>query len=225
MMEYSDTENAEFSEEDLLRDQVEQSERVLKILQRDLKKIDDELDVLAQRSHHYDAVSGICEALEKLEEIGESDLFWDRSAGQDPADNLRYAKRKIEEFGDEIAEVESRRKTVHDKMAEQNSELDYLHYDLRDAIEREEYRRSEWVVQRAANDPQYREQIMPWARSCEEDERFRRSLGMSVLVSLLLGILISLIDLPLPDLATLSKVPDRVANLVREPHRHYLKIF
>jgi TonB family protein len=33
---------------------------------------------------------------------------------------------------------------------------------------------------------------------------------------LLLGVLISLIDLPVPDLKTLQKVPDRVANLVRE---------
>jgi len=206
----------EYDDEARLRDQVDQSERIMKVLQRDLRDIDNELDELAKRTHQYDMVSEICASLEKLEEIGAADLFWDQANEQDSADHLRYARNKIEAFGDEIAEVENRRQSVLDKIGEQNSELDYLHYDLRDAIEREESRRNEWVVQRAANDPQYREQVMPWARGCEEDERYRKTLGASVLISLLLGILISLIDLPLPDLATLQKVPDRVANLVRE---------
>jgi len=206
----------EYDDEARLRDQFQQSERILKILRRDLRDIDNELDELAKRTHQYDMVSEICASLEKLEEIGAADLFWDQASEQRPADSLRYARNKIEEFGDEIAEVEIRRQTVLDKIGEQNSELDYLHYDLRDAIEREEDRRSEWVVQRAANDPQYREQVMPWARGCEEDERYRKTLGASVLLSLLLGVLISLIDLPLPDLATLQKVPERIANLVRE---------
>ena len=188
----------------------------MKVLQRDLRDIDNELDELAKRTHKYDMVSEICASLEKLEEMGAADLFWDQATEKDPADHLRYARNKIEAFGDEIAEVENRRQTVLDKLGEQNSELDYLHYDLRDAIEREESRRNEWVVQRAANDPQYREQVMPWARGCEEDERYRKTLGAAVLLSLLLGILISFIDLPVPDLKTLQKVPDRVANLVRE---------
>jgi len=206
----------EYDDEARLRDQVDQSERIMKVLQRDLREIDGELDELAKRTHQYDMVSEICASLEKLEEIGAADLFWDQANEQDSADHLRYARNKIEAFGDEIADVENRRQTVLDKIGEQNSELDYLHYDLRDAVEREESRRNEWVVQRAANDPQYREQVMPWARGCEEDERYRKTLGASVLLSLLLGILISLIDLPVPDLATLQKVPDRVANLVRE---------
>jgi len=206
----------EYDDEARLRDDVEQSKRVLKILQRDLREIDGELDELAKRTHQYDLVSEICSSLENLEEIGAADLFWDQANEQDSADRLRYARKKIAAFGDEIAEVESRRQTVLDKIGEQNSELDYLHYDLRDAIEREENRRSEWVVQRAANDPQYREQVMPWARGCEEDERYRKTVRASILLSVLLGLLISLIDLPLPDLATLQRVPDRVANLVRE---------
>ena len=188
----------------------------MKVLQRDLRDIDNELDELAKRTHQYDIVLEICASLEKLEKLGAADLFWDQANEQDSADHLRYAKNKIEAFGDKIAEVENRRHTVLDKIGEHNSELDYLHYDLRDAIEREENRRSEWVVQRAANDPQYREQVMPWARGCEEDERYRKTLGASVLLSLLLGVLISLIDLPVPDLKTLQKVPDRIANLVRE---------
>ena len=57
----------EYDDEARLRDQVEQSERILKILQRDLRKIDDELDELAKRTHQYDLVSEICASLEKLE--------------------------------------------------------------------------------------------------------------------------------------------------------------
>ncbi len=215
-MEQREAISEEYGEETQLRDQVEQSEHVMAVLQKDLRQIDHELDELAKRTHQYDMVSEICASLEKLEEIGAADLFWDQAGEQDPSDRLRYAKNKIEKFGEEIAEVEYRRQSVLKKITDQNSELDYLHYDLQDAVEREENRRSEWVVQRAANDPQYHEQVMPWARGCEEDERYRKTLRGSILLCLLLGVLISLVDLPVPDLATLQKVPDRVANLVRE---------
>jgi len=57
---------------------------------------------------------------------------------------------------------------------------------------------------------------MPWARGYEEDHRFRRALGASVLVSLMIGLLVSVVDLPIPDFAEIIEVPERVAKLVRE---------
>jgi hypothetical protein len=61
---------------------------------------------------------------------------------------------------------------------------------------------------------------MPWMRGFEEDTLFRKTLGGAVLASLLLGLLIPLIDLPMLEPDELTKVPERFAKLIRkEPAR------
>jgi outer membrane biosynthesis protein TonB len=57
---------------------------------------------------------------------------------------------------------------------------------------------------------------MPWSRGCEEDRRFYRSLGTSVMVSLALGVLIGTIALPMVEKPPVPEVPERMARLVRE---------
>jgi hypothetical protein len=57
---------------------------------------------------------------------------------------------------------------------------------------------------------------MPWTRGGEDDKRFRRSLAASLLVSLLLGLLIPQIDLPLPEPWEVIEVPDRLVRLIQK---------
>ena len=58
--------------------------------------------------------------------------------------------------------------------------------------------------------------IMPWTRGGEDDQRFRKSLAVSLLVGLLLGSLLPMIDLPLPERWELTEVPDRLTRLIQE---------
>jgi hypothetical protein len=217
-MDEGDTVSSDLSQEELaLGSKVESSERVLDDLERDLHAIDAELDALAQRNHQYDVLSQACRSLAELEELGVAQLFWDERSGPDKrADHLRNAREKIDEFNMEVVGVETRRQSAIDKIGEQNEVLDYLHYDLRDAMAREESRKSEWIVEREADEFPRRAQIMPWARGCEEDDRFRRSLAVSLLVSLAMGLLVSIVDLPILEKSTVIEVPERVAKLVRE---------
>jgi outer membrane biosynthesis protein TonB len=94
--------------------------------------------------------------------------------------------------------------------------MDYLYYDLRDATEREESRKAEWLVEREEADVPARALVMPWSRGYDEDARFRKSVLASLLVCLLLGWLFDIVDLPIPERAKLIEVPERVAKLVRE---------
>jgi hypothetical protein len=81
---------------------------------------------------------------------------------------------------------------------------------------REEERQNEWRVERDEGElPQY-EQVMPWSRGYEEDQRFRKSLGMSVAASFALAVLFSTVALPIIDRSTEIVVPERVAKLVQE---------
>jgi outer membrane biosynthesis protein TonB len=220
-MDEGDTVSSELSEEEQsLRDKVESSERVLDVLVRDLHVIDAELGELAQRKHQYDVLSQVCYSLEELDSLGASQLFWDERSGRDnPTEHLLNARRKIDEFSGEIARVEERRQSVMDKIGGQNEVLEDLHYDLRDAMAEEESRRNEWLVEREVNKLPYRAQVMPWARGCEEDNRFRRSLAAALLVSITVGLLVSVIELPILERDTVIEVPKRVAKLVREERK------
>jgi outer membrane biosynthesis protein TonB len=100
-------------------------------------------------------------------------------------------------------------------MEEHNVQLDYLHYDLQDIIEQEEIRKDEWLVEREGAAEPVHIQIMPWARGCEEDRRFQRSLAGSLAASIGVALLLSVIAIPMLERPEEIELPERVARLVR----------
>ncbi len=204
-------------QERALRDEVERSERALEDLQRELDSVDDELGALARRNPQYEMLATACRSLEELENAGAAELFWDERVDRGlREDQMRRAQRRLSEFETEVKDVEARRREIADRIGMHNEALDCLHYDLADAIEQEERRKDEWVVEREVGELPIRDQVMPWTRGCEEDQRFRMSLAASIIVGLLVGWLASVVDLPIPERAELMEVPERVAKLVRE---------
>lgn len=208
------------ADEQSIRKEFEKSERVVEGLKNDLSAVDGELAELAQRKQKYDLVSNVCRSLDELEKLGAAELFWSPQDGQDVrAGHLQYARSKIEAFNAEVARVEAHRQSIVDKIGDQNEVLESLHCDLRDAMAQAESRWHEWRVEREAGPMPLRRQIMPWARGGEEDERFRRSLAASILVSLVASLIVSVIDLPILERTTEIELPERVAKLVREERR------
>jgi len=203
-----------------LKEQISRSEGELSGLGDSLRALDAELEALRQKKPDYDAVSQACQSLEALENSGVADLFWDPQHSPDISQHhVRHARHNLTQYQAEVAQVEDRRESIIEAMNEQYGDLDELHYDLRDAMAQEESRRQEWIVEREADALPYRSLVMPWARGCEEDQRFRRSLAASVLLSLVTGWLLSVIDLPIPEREEIIEVPERVARLVREEMR------
>jgi hypothetical protein len=203
--------------EQSIREQVEQSERALDDLERELRSVDAELEQLAQRHPQYELLTSICSSLEELERLGAAGLFWnEHSSGVDQAERIAYARDKFEQFSHEVAGVEDRRESIIGKIGGHNSQLDYLHYDLQDLIEQQENRNSEWLVERDDPEIPYHAQVMPWARGTEEDQRLNRSLLSSLAASLALAFLFSVIALPIMDRPEDAELPERVARLVRE---------
>ena len=208
--------NGENSDEELtLREQVEGSEQAMKGLERDLQTIDSELEQLAAQDRQFDVLSQVCRSLEELDDLGAAELFW-QGRDTNPADYIEKARNRIHNFGESLLQVEQRRNAIFDKIGDQNVTLDCLHYSLIDVLERDERRQNEWVVERDAEEYPAHEQVMPWARGCEEDERYRKSLGTSMLVALVLGILVSSIAIPISERSKELELPERMAKLVRE---------
>jgi hypothetical protein len=210
--------SAEYSEkETLLREEVERSELVLLEFERVLHEVNGELEALAQQTHQYDVLSRVCHSLEELDTLGAAHLFWDDQSGSENSINLLdKARREIDRFGEEIARLEDCRQSVIEKIGARDNVLDDLHYELQEAVEREEERNNEWLIERQAEELPHRAQIMPWARGCEEDQRFRKSLATSAVSAFGVALLVSMIALPIVERDEVTELPERVAKLVRE---------
>jgi outer membrane biosynthesis protein TonB len=205
------------AEELRLKEELQRSERELEELEHELQAIEGELNAQIAKSERFEALARVCESLEDLDKVGASYLFWgDLQRPENTADHLKTVRGKINEFTGEIARIEDRRDAVLDKIGDKNRSMDYLYYDLRDATEREESRKAEWVVEREEPELSARKLVMPWSRGYEEDDRSRKSVLASLLVCLALGGLFNIVDLPIPEREKLIEVPERVAKLVRE---------
>ena len=202
-------------ERSILED-ISQAESELDHLQSLLFAADERLDGLAQDRERYDVLVRLCDSVEDLEALGASRLFWGDDAGDERETRLAFARQQLALFDEEIASAERGRQSIVDKIGNKNLVLDSLDTTLRDAMEEEERRRAEWIVENEARELAYREQIMPWARGAEEDQRFRRALALSVLIGLLLSILLPMVDIPIPLRDKLTEVPERVANVIRQ---------
>ncbi len=205
------------AEELRLREELQRSERELEELEHELQAIEGELNAQIAKGERFEALARVCESFEDLDKAGASYLFWgDLQRPENTAAHLETVRCKINEFTDEIARIEDRRDAVLDKIGDKNRSMDYLYYDLRDAAEREESRKAEWIVEREEPKLPARKLVMPWSRGYEEDDRFRKSVLASLLACLALGWLFNIVDLPIPEREKLIEVPERVAKLVRE---------
>jgi outer membrane biosynthesis protein TonB len=204
-------------EELRLREQLQYSERELEELERELTAIEVELEAQIAKSEGFEALVRVCDSLEDLDRAGASHLFWgDIERPANNAEHLEGVRSRIDEFTDETARIEDRRDAILDKIGDKNRSMDYLYYDLRDATEREESRKAEWLVEREETDVAPRALVMPWSRGYEEDARSRRSVLVALLLCIAAGWLFNSVDLPIPERAKLIEVPERVAKLVRE---------
>ena len=206
---------AEFStDEHELQVQVRESEQALEELETELRAVDGELEELAAQSGKYEALGNVCRSLEELETLGGATLFWE-SGAEGAAGFIDGARSRIEKFGERFLDVEKRRDAIMHTIGNQNHALDCLHYDLLDAMEREDTRRSEWLVEREADEFAPHELVMPWQRGQEEDRRYRKSLGSSLATSFVLALLIGSVAIPIVDKPKEIELPERMAKLVR----------
>jgi hypothetical protein len=186
-------------------------------LAADLRLVDDEVESLAPQRIHHELLEQACGSLEKLHEVGGASLFWGaRIEPARAAEQLRAARALVTAFQAQLEELEGRRRAVLAAMALEEENLEILDDDLRQVREDEERRKQEWVVEREPGEEPAHAIVMAWARGGEDDWRFRKALAASLLASAVLGVLLPMIDLPLPRRFAPEDVPRRLAQLVRQ---------
>lgn len=209
------------ADERRLRSELSDAEGVLAGYRVEFERIDSEWQAVSDKRIQYEPLEAACQSLEALTAAGLSRVFWGDRATDDEVDaHLADVRGNIDALAGELVEIDRRREAARKRVRQQLDTVALIEGDLIQAMEAEERRLQEWKVERDESPVEPRLQILPWTRRLEDDLRFRKSLLASALASLLLGLLIPYIDLPIPEKDEVTEVPERLARLIRkEPLR------
>ncbi len=200
-----------------LREELRTTREKLARLVGDLCIVESELEKLANEQPQYRLLRDVCTRLDELEELGGSELFWGaREGGGDGSDQMRRVRARVDEFDKRLAGIEERRQSIVDEIQINEDGADLIAGDILEAERLEEVRKLEWEIEREDAEFSIRASIMPWARGGEDDQRFRKALAISILLSLAFGLLLPLVDLPIPDRWEVLEEQERLTRLIRE---------
>jgi TonB family protein len=175
----------------------------------------EELNELDKERHRYHVLSEISDQLEKLEKLGGSDLFWgenhDRSHAQKEQTRVRDL---VINYDSRVAELKDKQADREESIESLTAKINVLNDESLRLQEREEELAEEFVIEREMATLPYRPMRMPWNGDDEDQRQFRKILLIVLLVSFLLGILIPMWQIPVPDRVEVVEIPKRLAQLM-----------
>jgi outer membrane biosynthesis protein TonB len=197
-----------------LREEIDRAQDRLDVLEQDLLAVDVELSGYSAQQEQYRTLANICSALERLAELGVAGTFWgERVDHAQATDHIREVRARVAAFAAQIDSAENKRRSILDEIKQEHEVLGILEDDLHE-IEKEEHERSlEWVVEREIG-PLPDGPKMLWVRGGEEDLRLRRALAASLVAAALTSLLLPLVDVPLPEVTEVEKVPERIVRFI-----------
>ncbi len=188
------------------------------VLEGELRAVEAELETFSAERQRIDALRDVCKAFDRLGDLKADDLLWEGGAeAQDTAGHVERARSRVARFDGEISGILEKQASLQGQINQCLDELDILHEEVRDAYDREERRKEEFVIEREVSLVPYREMIMPWASEAESERRFRRTVLVALFLCFVLGAPILLIKVPIPDRSVaVTKIPERLVELVKK---------
>ena len=209
-------ENIEYRQQEVNREIDQTFEQLVKH-KEEQKALDAELKALQEERSHYLLLSEISDRLEQLNKEGGAKLFWGDEYDEDTANRLtQRAHDKVINFDARVAELQKRYESSEEDISSLAARVNILNEK---SVELEEYADEvmhEFIIEREMEKLPFRPMVMPWADDEEDKRRFRRSLLASLLVAVLLGLLIPMWDIPVPDRIEPVEIPERMAQLIVE---------
>jgi len=186
-------------------------------LESELQSIDSELDGVSDERQKYEILSGICSNLERLEEIGGNALFWQGLASDNEiAGHLDRLRDQVAFFERRINKVSGRREATLKEINDKKVEIAYLEEEIEYLKEQEEEAEHEYIVEREETPGPYRAVVMPWTKRGKDEKKFRKILALVLLISVLLGLLIPLYRVAIPERPEVVEIPERLAKLIEK---------
>ncbi len=206
-----------YQEIDKCQVRINECQSEIKQYEADLNAANSELENISDEQEKYEVLTGVCENLEKLNEIGGNDLFWSGLASDDEIDNhLNRLRDQAAFFERRIKKVTDRRDAALNEIKTRQYEIEYLLDEIEILKEREEEAKHEYIVEREIKPIPYRVSVMPWTKKGKDEKKFRTILLLALLFSILAGWLIPLYEVPIPDRAEVVEIPERLAKLIKK---------
>jgi len=187
----------------------------LEELENEESLLTEEFNKLNKQRHRYHVLSEISDQLEKLEKLGGSDLFWGQEHDQSV---VKKEQKRIRDlvinYDTRVAELQNKKSTRVDSVASLTAKINVLNDDSINLLAREEARAEEFIIEREMSEMPYRPMRMPWNHNDDDQKQFRKILLIVLFFSVLLGILIPMWNIPVPDRVEVVEIPERLAQLM-----------
>jgi len=181
------------------------------------KTLDKELNTLLEERNRYALLSEISDRLEQLHKEGGAQMFWGDDYDDSAASQLtQRARDQAINYDSRVAELQKRYTNGEENIHCLSARVNILNEKSIELEEFAEEVKHEFVIEREMDELPFRPMVMPWVDQEEDKRRFRRVLATSLFVALLLGMLIPLWDIPIPDRIEPVKIPERMAQLMLE---------
>jgi hypothetical protein len=200
-----------------LEERLAQAREKLEGLVREVRATDAQLEGLATERKQHQLLHDACTALEALGQSGGAKLFWgNREATSASDEHLLGVRKRVEAFQKHVDEIKASRHALLGEISQLEEHTYLLEDDVFEALDEEEQRKHEWIVEREIDAIRAGEAAKPWTRAIDDDRRFRKSVLATLVVSLLFALLAPLIPLPLSTLQPTAEVPERVVTMMME---------
>lgn len=197
------------------------NERIVS-LEKNVRAFDDELASHSKQRHQYQLLGDICSSLDKLNEMGASDLFWDSgTTGYNPDQQLQRVRGVVAEFEQKISAIEKLRAAEQDKIKKESVAAFLLKDELDELQAATERTKNEYVLVRQANEIPFHPMVMPWHRQGEDEKRFRKILFLAFVFSILFSWVLPMLKQPEPKYKEII-VPEHIAQMIKRKEEEKL---
>ena len=202
---------------DKCQSRINECQAEIETFQADLSVVESELQGISDERQQYEVLMGVCDNLEKLNEIGGNELFWSGLASGDEIEShLGRLREKVDFFERRIKKFTDRRDAALDEIKNRQYEIEYLTDEIEILKDRIEEAKHEYIVEREIKPIPYRVVVMPWTKKGKDEKKFRKILLLALLFSILSGLLIPMYHVPIPDRADVVEIPERLAKLIKK---------
>lgn len=202
------------AQEDINRE-IDDAYNRLQELKNNDGEITGELKELDEQRQRYQVLSELSDHLDKLEKLGGADLFWgndyDRNAAQNEQKRIRDL---VINYDSRVSELQGKQQSREDSVESLAAKINVLNEETLSLLELEEELAEEFVIEREMTVMPYRRMKMPWDGNDEDQKQFRKVLLIVLLFSILLGVLIPMWNIPIPDRVEVVAIPERLAQLM-----------
>ena len=203
-----------------LNAQIEQVRGNLKELESEMRAVEAELETFSVDRQRFEALREACNFLDRLDELEAGQLFWGEVPEiKDPSGHIVRLRSHIARFDGEIRVTQDKQAHLKAKFDDRLDELDYLYDEIHDVHARDERREEELAIERELSPVPHLPPVMPWNHDNESDRRYRRTLLVSVLLSMILGTIAHLVIVPEPVRPVFVEIPERLAMMVRKEYK------